>query len=165
MKTHIHSDAVISDCGQYRYVLRRIWNSDAAYLVFVMLNPSTADADVDDATIRKCVGFARRLGYGGIVVVNLFALRSRDPKALGTALDPVGPDNDKWIKLECSIAEHPIIVAWGANGRDYPDRVRQVLDLIKPRAVNALRTSDDGTPWHPLMLPYRCVPNVWAART
>lgn len=159
----VEKTAVLSDDGRYRYVLSRSWGSGVP-MVFVMLNPSTADAEKDDATIRKCVGFARRFAYGGIVVVNLFALRSKDPKALAGAADPVGPDNDGWIKAECEVPERPIIVAWGANGRDYPERVRRVLDLIAPKAVNALRVMDDGTPWHPLMLPYRCTPNAWSAR-
>ena len=74
--------AVVSDDGLYRYILTRTWDRSLPALVFCMLNPSTADATVDDPTIRKCIGFAQRLGYGGIIVVNLFAYRATKPREL-----------------------------------------------------------------------------------
>ncbi len=86
----VTKEAVISDCGRYRYRLTRRWG-DGPLLSFIMLNPSTADAEVDDPTIRRCMGFARRDGYGGIVVGNLYAFRTTKPKALFAADNPLGP--------------------------------------------------------------------------
>src|SRR5262245_19133112 len=90
-------EALISPCGLYRYWLTRTWDNSLRRVCWVMLNPSTADAEQDDPTIRRCVGFARSWGAGGIIVVNLFAFRASDPKALLRAADPVGPDNDGHI--------------------------------------------------------------------
>jgi hypothetical protein len=83
--------ALLSECGQYRYRLWRLWDALAPVMVWVLLNPSTADADTDDPTVRKCVGFARAHRYGGVVLVNLFAWRATDPKQLRIVNDPVGP--------------------------------------------------------------------------
>lgn len=154
------TSAEISSCGIYRYVLRRIWNENDPPLVFVMLNPSTADATQDDATIRKCVGFAERYGQGGIVVVNLFALRSRDPKALRKHTAPVGIDNDNWIMRETADPKRSIVVAWGLNARYFPVRVEAVRQLLK-RQLFALRLTKDGFPEHPVMLPYKLIPQPW----
>lgn len=153
------ASAVISDCGTYRYVLRRTWRGGPV-LAFVMLNPSTADAEQDDATIRKCIGFAKRYGFGGIVVVNLFALRSRDPAALRTHPSPIGPENDYWLKHETVNPNHSIIVAWGRHAEHFPGRVRAVMKIIE-RAVRCLDVTKDGHPSHPLMLPYKSVPQPW----
>jgi len=152
--------AEISACGTYRYVLRRTWNYALPELVYVMLNPSTADATEDDATIRKCCGFARRFGFGGIVVVNLFALRSRDPKALRMHAAPIGVDNDTWIMRETADPTRSILVAWGCHARHFPSRVKTVCQLIA-RPVSALRVTKDGHPEHPVMLPYSLTPTSW----
>lgn len=110
--------ADISDCGRYRYRLGRRWGWGPP-LAFIMLNPSTADADVDDPTIRRCMGFARREGCGGIVVVNLFALRATDPAELRkSAVDPVGPENDMAIEslIDAPLATGArVVCAWGAH--------------------------------------------------
>lgn len=90
-------DAVISDCGQYRYLLSRDWESGLQRLVFIGLNPSTADAEIDDPTIRRLIGFSKAWGYGGFDIVNLFALRSKDPKMLCDHDDPIGPLNDTYL--------------------------------------------------------------------
>ncbi len=153
-------NAVLSPCGVYRYRLSRSWDSWLGTLVFVMLNPSTADADKDDPTIRKCIGFAKRHGYGGIVVVNLFALRSTDPRALvveaADGVDVVGPLNDDHIYHECR--ERTVVLAWGCYGLlgMTKDRAREVLELlgtINARAL-CLKLNGDTSPAHPLMLSY-----------
>src|SRR5881396_744410 len=108
--------ATFSRDRRYRYRLWRRWDRSRAVVAFVMLNPSTADAMHDDPTIRRCIGFARNWGFGGVDVVNLFALRATDPRALRRAHDPVGPANDRHIASAGSRASL-VILAWGAQGR------------------------------------------------
>ena len=90
----IVQSADFSACGTYRYALRRIWLPAAPQVLFIGLNPSTADEKSDDPTIRRCLGFARSWGYGGLIVANLFAYRATAPSALREARDPIGPLND-----------------------------------------------------------------------
>ena len=91
-------DAKISDCGQYRYMLKRIWEQGKPLVLFICLNPSTADVEQDDPTVRKCISLARDLGYGGLIMANLFAFRATKPKDLKSARNPVGPENDAWLR-------------------------------------------------------------------
>ena len=124
----IQSTAEISRDGVYRYRLTRRWETDdrASMLRWIMLNPSTADASLDDPTIRRCMGFARAWGYGGIVVHNLYALRATDPRQLRDHPDPVGPVNDSYI----AGWRVPTICAWGAHadsGR--PGRAAEMIAL------------------------------------
>lgn len=145
----IEYDATISECGEYRYRLSRTWGS-AKPLTFIMLNPSTADADVDDPTIRRCMGFAEREGAGGIVVVNLYALRATNPQDLWQHPDPIGPGNDRHIK-EAVKHSNRVICAWGSNapcGR--VDYVRR--QILGERPVRCLGTTKHGAPKHPLYL-------------
>lgn len=167
--TQLFSDdagAVLSPCGKYRYRLWRRWGEEAP-LCFIMLNPSTADQDEDDPTIRKCIGFARRLGHGALEVVNLFAWRCTDPAGLRRAIDPGGPENDAAIAATLASVDAKggaVVCAWGANGFLELRRVAQVLRLIEdtPGLVpHALRINLDGTPAHPLMLPYHLKPSAW----
>lgn len=154
MKRH----ATLSPCNTYRYWLERSWaDYGGDFLNFVMLNPSTADGMVDDPTIRKCVGFARRWGYIGVHVVNLFALRSTDPRALRLHADPVGPENDVFI--EAGASSGPLtIVAWGNHGTLH-GRDRAVLAMMAGKCqVKALGINANGTPEHPLLVPYSRVP-------
>lgn len=113
----IDAGAEISSCGLYRYVLWRRWDKSKPRLVYIMLNPSTADASSDDATIRVCCGRARRMGFGGIRVLNLFAFRATKPADLWKAADPVGPENDHKIEsyLEQTTEDWKgmHIAAWG----------------------------------------------------
>src|SRR5262245_13227298 len=108
------SSAELSPCGRYRYALTRTWGDPKKVVCWVMLNPSTADADQDDPTIRRCLGFSRAWGAGGLVVVNLFALRATDPDQLRIAADPVGPDNDS--HLSTAAFGRLVVAAWGARG-------------------------------------------------
>lgn len=111
----IHRSAVMSSDGQYRWSLQRTWDTRPP-MAWVMLNPSTADAYTDDPTIRRCMRFASNWGYGGMTVVNLYALRSTNPQNLWQHPDPIGPTNDESLRF---VAEHyPLIVcAWGAKAR------------------------------------------------
>lgn len=151
--------ARISTCGRYRYRLVEP-SYDGKMLGFVMLNPSTADEMVDDPTIRKCRGFARHNGFGGFYVCNLFALRSTNPKALLDADDIIGPHNDDAIEQLCIAQARgdvgPIVCAWGKWGahpklRHCAETVRGWFDHAE---LVCLGRNKDGTPRHPLMLPY-----------
>jgi hypothetical protein len=148
--------AVISPCGRYRYALWRKWSTELPIACFVMLNPSIADAKKNDPTIRKCMGFAARWGCGGIRVVNLFAFRSTDPKALAKVEDPIGPDNNNWI--EDGIWWNQPVAAWGSAGGSAVARiVRARLAWLREEEhpfLRCLGKSADGSPRHPLMLAY-----------
>jgi hypothetical protein len=147
--------AVISDCGRFRYRLGRRWG-DGAPLTFVMLNPSTADAESDDATIRRCVTFAHAHDFRAIDVVNLFAFRATDPKDLRRAGYPVGPENDEHTARAAQEAG-AVCLAWGANAADL-ERPQIVLPMLRRLGVElqCLRITRSGHPQHPLMLPSEC---------
>lgn len=147
--------------GRYRYALWRQLDAAAeanedSTVLFVMLNPSTADAHIDDPTLRRCIGFARSWGYGRLAVGNLYAWRSPKPADLATAPDPVGPDNDDWLADLVSDALL-VVVAWGASDWMNPDRALAVCERLSDRAPGAgffcLGTTADGHPAHPLYLP------------
>lgn len=145
--------AAISQDGRYRYMLARQWD-DRPAATFIMLNPSTADDMVDDPTIRRCIGFARTWQCGGLVVVNLYALRSTDPRALWADPDPVGPENDFHLAAAARAFEHraPLVAAWGAHAK--ADRIQHVLTIpaVADR-LQCLGTTKAGAPRHPLYLP------------
>lgn len=164
----VRRHARISKDGLYRYALWREWRTALErprWATFVMLNPSTADAEVDDPTIRRCIGFAKSLGCTGLAVVNLYALRSTSPDALWVADDPVGPENDATLAefLGMSARYHgPLIAAWGAKAK--ADRVREVLALPGADRLLALGTTKDGAPRHPLYLRADSRPVCWPER-
>jgi hypothetical protein len=168
----IKREAHISACGRYRYSLSRTWLPARPPLVVVMLNPSVADAERDDATIRRLIGFARREVAGGLVVVNLFAFRATDPAELwrehAAGFDVVGPENDEAIRRavetigptsapESAWAHDPgpgdVVVAWGADPRA-DERARVVSRMLRGwcRAALCLGTTKGGRPCHPLRL-------------
>ncbi len=152
--------AIISACQRYRYRRWRRWDNLLPVLVFIMLNPITANCEDDDPTIRKCIGFAKKLGYGGIEVVNLYAFRATDPADLRRAGYPIGPENDGHIKAvvesHATGLRENVLCAWGANARGL-SRPDEVLAMLEEWSVQplALKLSMDGTPHHPLMLPYK----------
>ena len=137
--------------GAYRYQLWRQWDAGPT-MAFVMLNPSTADAGRDDATIRRLYTFARQAGCGGFRVVNLFAYRATDPNALRVCENPVGPQNDACIESVCAVAD-AIVCAWGAWPA-YQGRIAQVERLIRAAAqgkpICCLGRTKGGYPRHPL---------------
>jgi hypothetical protein len=144
-------NAVISPDGRFRWVLTRCWDSTRRMLCWIMLNPSTADAEVDDATIRACVQYARAWGYGGIWVVNLYAYRATDPADLVRAGCPAGPCNDDVIAWAVQ-ASGAVMVAWGAVPEAVP-RAIEVFDLLEELGVTdiyCLGTTKAGAPRHPL---------------
>lgn len=162
-KVKLTGSAVISDCGLYRYRLERtLRDDDGPTVAFIMVNPSIADAEQDDATIRKCIGFAKTFGAAELIVGNKFAFRATDIKALRSTSDPVGPINDQHIAqilYDADIA----IVAWGALAK-LPETLRgrwkdvvRMADAVRrsgPCDLFAIGTNADGHPRHPLMTGY-----------
>ena len=142
-------DAVISDCGVYRYWLQRSWG-EGSTLVVVGLNPSTADANVDDPTIRKCIHYAKREGHTKLVMLNLFAVRATDPKELpmlgGLA---VGPQNDTYLSQYLD-AYPRFLAAWGAVDK----RMRWLIPRVVHESNRAvcLGHTKEGFPRHPLYM-------------
>jgi len=145
----MHRTAIFSRCKKYRYVLTRKWNAELPPVLFVALNPSIADETIDDPTVRRCVSFAREWGYGGILIANLFAFRSSDPRKLTSTDDPIGPRNDWWLS-RLSAESAITIAAWGTHGA-LSNRAVAVLPSL--RNVHHLGLTRDGHPRHPLYLP------------
>lgn len=142
--------ADISKCGKYRYALWRGWNIDAPckQVVFVGLNPSTADAMNDDPTIRRCVGFAKSWGFNRLVMVNAFAFRATNPKDMKAAENPIGDENEKTLKFWARRADS-IIAAWGGNCDEA--RELEVCQTIG-QPIWCLGKTKAGRPKHPLYL-------------
>jgi hypothetical protein len=149
--------ACISRCGFYRYSLWREW-SPGPKVMFIGLNPSKADAAIDDPTIRRCIGFASRWGYGGLLMANLFAWRSTDPRAMMAADDPIGPENNQAI-LDMHEQSALTVAAWGAHGA-YRKR-GDVVRALCARGLHYLRLTSGGQPGHPLYLPAAIDPLPW----
>lgn len=161
--------AVVSECGKYRYRLTRQLGPDPRICNFVMLNPSTADATLDDPTIRRCIGFARDWGCGQLMVSNLFAYRATEPYRLGLVADPVGPDNHDYLISAAARAHESgglVVAAWGAHGgRDDQDRrVMSFLVQTLGVPVKCLGTTVLGFPRHPLYLPAAAQLEPYAGR-
>lgn len=167
MKTRGNHDAwaSFSECGEYRYELGRIWDRDSPVWTFIGLNPSTADENQEDPTLRKCLGFVKRWGGGGLVMTNLFAYRSIDPKGLRECKDPVGPENDALL-LEAirrcpddpngSHDYHRVVVCWGDHGRLF-QRCDRVLSLLRANNVRVHRLghlTQTRMPRHPARIGY-----------
>ncbi len=148
-------DAVISECGLFRYGLFRMWDQRNEKLMqIIMLNPSTADAELDDPTIRRCMGFAKRENYGGIHVVNLFAYRATSPHDMKKADDPIGPSNDHVLRACLMYAKAgglPVLCAWGNHG-GYLNRDRWLRAMAKEIGTDLLHLglTNLGQPKHPL---------------
>jgi hypothetical protein len=139
--------AVISDCGRYRYRLWRKWaNTERMPVMWVMLNPSTADASIDDPTIRRCIKFSQQWGYGAMWVGNLYAFRATNPKdcPIGTS-EAIGPENDRHM-YQMAIQSAQVICAWGANQPSFPN-IRQIQC---PGGYWHLGLTANRQPKHPL---------------
>jgi len=131
----------------YRYTLHRCWGPGPS-CCWVMLNPSTATEETDDATIRRCIRFSITWGYGRLVVVNLFALRSTNPAALANHADPIGEGNDQAIIVAARQAG-TVVCAWGAHPSAV-SRARTVVSLLRGVDLHCLGTTKHGQPRHPL---------------
>ncbi len=140
--------AIFSNCRMYRYVLWRWWNRRKAYVMFIGLNPSTADETNDDPTVRRCMNFASDWGYGGLCMTNLFAFRATEPRNMLEHPEPVGDKNDAWL-LRLSREAGIIIAAWGTKGA-HRHRDEAVCAMLEN--LNCLGLTKAGYPRHPLYL-------------
>lgn len=167
-------ETIFSPNRVYRYTLWREWPAPTPelyhtedphleyypgrhdqYVMFIGLNPSTADETKDDPTIRKCVGFAKRWGYGALCMTNLFAFRATDPKVMmEQRYNALGPDSNRWL-LECSRDAGRLVAAWGANGK-FLNRDKDVVQMLD--FLECLRKTKAGHPEHPLYVPYTAQP-------
>lgn len=158
-------NAVLSDCGFYRYRLTRRWGVGRKVVNFIMLNPSTADATVDDPTVTRCIKRARAMELDALVVTNLFAYRSPHPKDLMRAPDPIGPLNDMYLWATAGITVEDgglVVLGWGARGGLF-GRDKAVLRLLRGLPLMALRETKDGAPGHPLYVPLSTLPFTYSA--
>lgn len=155
--------AVFSDCGRFRHILRACWDSSRPTLGWCGLNPSDAGRlgpdgfAIGDPSARKMAGFSDRLGFGSLVLANLYPFIATLPSDLKAAGYPRSADADDWIRTMAREACGQVVCAWGTNARKL-SRPAEVLDLLRAAGArtHALRVTDDGIPWHPLMLPYSC---------
>lgn len=156
--TWLGAGAEFSPDRVYRYKLWRIWDLHKHLVAFCMLNPSTADEETEDPTIRRCISFARRWGGGGVVILNAFAFRATDPADLMKAADPVGPANDRYLAAACGWSR-TIVAAWGVHG-EHRGRAAVVRALLGADLYH-LGLTKDGHPKHPLYLPGATKPELW----
>ncbi|MBD2319872.1 DUF1643 domain-containing protein [Phormidium tenue] len=154
--------AVIDKTGLYRYSLWREWDIDKSKIVFIMLNPSKADASIDDPTLRRCINFANSWGFGSLIVVNLFAFRTASPLELKKVDNPIGKQNDRYLKKAIKSADR-VVVAWGNNGK-LMQRDRFVLELLSKHNIqpHCLGITKSGYPCHPLYVLFSNHLSVYA---
>ena len=154
MKKLLFSDAFFSKDRLYRYALWRIWDDKLPKVLFIGLNPSTADEIIDDPTIRRCMRYAQEWGYGGYIMGNIFAYRSTDPMQLKIIDNPIGIENNYWLKklhAEASLT----IGAWGNHGK-YLSRGKTIIDNLY-----CLKITKEGHPSHPLYLSSKLKPLIF----
>lgn len=157
--------ACFSPCRKYRYILWRVWSPGKPLMTWVMLNPSTADEIANDPTIERCERRARFSGFGGILVVNLFAYRATNPEEMKAAMGPIGDYNPTFIRraaVAATISGGMVVCGWGEHGafRSQGSLVRAILHHhgVEPYVL-ALNKS--GEPKHPLYVGYKTAPRPW----
>lgn len=155
----MNKTAIIDNTGKYRYLLSRTWDEDLPPAVFIMLNPSTADAEADDPTIKRCINFAKAWDCGGIKVVNVFAYRATNPKELFKAQNPIGIENERHIR-ESIINPGLIVLAWGSSCTKLKSGYEKVKEILKDSKTCCLGITKDGFPKHPLYLSNTTMPKV-----
>lgn len=152
--------AIFSPDREHRYLLTRTWEPTRPTVIFVMLNPSTADAFVLDRTVRRCAGFSQSWGAGRLIVANIFALRSTNPQGLYGHSDPIGPLNDE-VLAALAGTSRTIVAAWGnhgaLNGRGGAAS-RLLVGQGRPELL-CLGTTKRGFPRHPLFVPSLTIPS------
>ncbi|MCH9653297.1 MAG: DUF1643 domain-containing protein [Planctomycetes bacterium] len=156
-KININKDtALFSKCEKYRYILTRNFlnskrpHSKPGVCNFIMLNPSTADAEKNDPTVARCCKYAQRWGYGALIVTNIFGYRATDPKEMKAQEDPVGKQNMKYIYKAASESDF-IVCAWGTHG-GYQNQGREVVEMLEEMQgrMHCLEITKHGHPKHPL---------------
>jgi len=165
--------ALFSDDKVYRYSLIRRWREGKGTAIFIMLNPSTADESTNDPTVNRCMLWAMRNGYRRLVILNAFALRSTDPKALAKHADPVGPTNDETILHALNTAQigldaidggrYIVICGWGTHGA-LLDRGSKIKKLLTDHGYvpHVFATTMAGHPGHPLYIKNEDMkPRIW----
>lgn len=148
--------AVFSPCRKWRYHLQHVWDDNQPNLLWLMLNPSTADETQNDPTVERCEQRARMWGYGGVEIYNIFGFRATDPNNMKAYGDPVGPDNDKWItKFALKSQQTLAIAGWGNHG-SHNKRNEEIIKIITQNngRVKALKINASGDPKHPLYVGY-----------
>ncbi len=154
MSDGIVRGATFSPCMRYRYTLTRVWDEDKPRVLFILLNPSVADAEKDDPTNRRGMGFARSWSLGACVFVNLFAFRTPDPKVMRAEAEPVGPDNDLHIVEQAQLADK-VVIAWAVGGQ-HLGRDLAVMRMLRNNGFNDLwrlgKPTRGGHPRYPLYL-------------
>jgi hypothetical protein len=153
-----------SECRTYRYGLLRMFDDlftkrRSKYVNFIMLNPSTADEEKNDPTVVKCIKFAKAWDFDALYVTNLFAYRSTDKRALKKVTDPIGPENDRYLK-EVALNASLVVCAWSEWGSLFA-RSSAVKLLLRGTPFHYLRMGKTGEPYHPLYLPDSTKPEFW----
>ena len=145
------SGAIFSPCGKYRYSLWREWDNAKPTVVFIGLNPSTANENDDDPTLRRCINFAKDWGFGKLIMVNLFAIRATNPDVMRTAKEPIGKNNDLTLLEECTRADL-VVAAWGNHG-SHLERNSNVKKLLSDIEMKCFKLTASEQPIHPLYQP------------
>jgi len=163
------SSAILSPCGRYRYRLERTVAMEGPVYAFIGVNPSTADATEDDATVRKWIGFVKRWGGSRFIVANAFAFRSTDVRALAALppADAIGIEND-WHIMRAAVAADVIVPCWGNTSKVPPTlrtRFPFLLEMLSgaDKPIKTFGLTASGDPKHPLMLGYDTALVPWGA--
>lgn len=165
----MHRSAAISACGRYRYRLDREWDPERGRIYVCLINPSTADASEDDATLRGLVARSKKLGFGSVAVWNAFAIRSSNPADIYAADDPVGPQNDEYTKAilsECRERNAQCLVGWSRHGKHLA-RADWIVSTANTLGVSlsCLAVNADGSPRHPLYVKHDAPLIRWLGQT
>lgn len=157
-----HGSATLSADKKYRYRLTRRWgDGQGIRIVWIMLNPSTANHEANDPTITRCIGFSKRLGASSLVVVNLFAYRTTNPKELLRVEDPAGPNNMEAL-LSAAQCSDEAVAAWGEIPRRVFERAHEAISAVRAMRLKCLGTTKGGAPRHPVRLPYAVKLEPWS---
>lgn len=154
-------DAILDKERKYRYMLKRQWGEcNNNFINFVLLNPSTANETVEDPTIKACIKFSQNFGYDGFYVTNLFAFRTKSPNVLKKSEDPIGDENDKYIK-EYARKSKLVVIAWGNHG-NFLNRNNEVLKILSEiKTPHCLAVTNLGNPKHPLYIKRNTNTQEW----
>ena len=142
--------ALLSECQEYRYSLSRIWDQTKPLIGFIGLNPSTADHIEDDRTILRCISFSKSWGFGGFIMMNLFAYRATKPSVMMQSIEPIGFENNNHLTTLKRKVEK-VVICWGDNGR-HKSRSKQVLNLLNQDDLYCIAINQSGEPKHPLYI-------------